>query len=124
MRSILFGSALRAILPYVSGHGRVLSPPFRAPGSAFKSACGQQIFNTESSDENGNIQQEMQTSKGQSDFDPTKCVLDVCKGYQFADNTANVQTFTAGQVVNIMAEITAPHTGVMNVSVLNAQTNT
>jgi hypothetical protein len=65
----------------------------------------------------------LQVAKGQSDFDPTKCNVWLCKGYQFADNSNGVQAYTAGQVVPITVDISAPHTGVANVSIVNAQTN-
>jgi hypothetical protein len=48
----------------------------------------------------------------------------MCKGLQLADNTANVQSFQPGQVVNLLATIPIPHEGPMNVSVINTQTNT
>lgn len=42
---------------------------------------------------------------------------------KFADNTANVQTFQPGQVVNMLASIPIPHEGPMNVSVIDMKTN-
>lgn len=69
------------------------------------------------------MQQLEQLAKSQKDFIADQCNLSLCKGLQFADNQANVQTFTAGQVVPIKADIKAPHKGVMNMSVVNTQTN-
>lgn len=60
----------------------------------------------------------------QSDYNAAKCNLFLCKGYQFQDNTANVQTFSPGQVIPMIAVISAPRTGTCNVSVVNTQTNT
>ncbi|KAH8744389.1 hypothetical protein F5883DRAFT_378246, partial [Diaporthe sp. PMI_573] len=40
-----------------------------------------------------------------------------------ADNTANVQFFTAGQTVSVKVDIRAPHTGNCNVSMINLGTN-
>lgn len=53
-----------------------------------------------------------------TNFNPTACNVFMCKGL------ANVQTFNAGQVVNMLASIPIPHEGPMNVSVINTQTNT
>ncbi|KAJ0329635.1 hypothetical protein COL5a_004202 [Colletotrichum fioriniae] len=44
-------------------------------------------------------------------------------GAKFEDNKANVQTFKAGQVVNMKAEIPIPHEGPMNVSIVDTATN-
>lgn len=123
MKFTIAASAVIALLPFVSAHGIIKDPPIRAPGEAFKAACGEQVNNVASGDLNGNIQQEIQNAMNDQTFDGTKCNLQLCKGYQFDDNTANVQTFTAGQVVPIMADITAPHTGVMNVSIVDTSTN-
>ncbi|KAK1482402.1 hypothetical protein CTAM01_13562 [Colletotrichum tamarilloi] len=49
--------------------------------------------------------------------------LDLCRGAKFEDNKANVQTFKAGQVVNMKAEIPIPHEGPMNVSIVDTATN-
>jgi hypothetical protein len=35
----------------------------------------------------------------------------MCKGLQFADNAAKVQTFQPGQVLNMLASIPIPHEG-------------
>ncbi|KAK0194070.1 hypothetical protein F5146DRAFT_1101799 [Armillaria mellea] len=93
------------------GHGKLTSPSPRSDtiGSAFSEACGSQLLSVETSDPYGNIQQEMQTSTVNSSI----CNLWLCKGYQFADNEANVQSYTAGQTISMTAEIRAPHTGVI-----------
>lgn len=79
---------------------------------------------TSFADADGNQQQLEQIAKNQKDFDPAACNLGLCKGFQFADVApANVQAFTAGQVVPIKAEIKAPHPGVANVSVVDTATN-
>lgn len=111
------------LIATVAAHGIVTSPPTRVAGDAFKASCGEQAFNTLSSDAYGNIQQLQQTAQSQKDFNATACDFAQCKGLQFADNTGNVQTFTAGQVVPVTVDIRAPHTGVANVSVVNTQTN-
>lgn len=108
----------------VSAHGRVTSPTPRPLGDAMKAACGDQVWNMQSSDNNGNIQTMAQIGTSQSDFDATKCHLWQCRGYQFGDATdASIQSFTAGQKVPFVVDIAAPHTGVANVSVVDLGAN-
>ncbi|KAK1982640.1 hypothetical protein LZ30DRAFT_558108, partial [Colletotrichum cereale] len=116
-------SKILAVLSFVaavSAHGKVTSPAPRVAGDAFKAACGETLFNTEKSDPFGNIQGLAQQAKN---LDASKCDLALCKGYQFADNAANVQSFAPGQKVDFKVEIRAPHTGVANVSVVETGTN-
>ncbi|KAK7699896.1 hypothetical protein SLS64_011327 [Diaporthe eres] len=108
----------------VSAHGRVTSPTPRPLGDAMKAACGDQVWNMQSSDNNGNIQTMAQIGTSQSDFDATKCHLWQCRGYQFDDATdASIQSFTAGEKVPFVVDIAAPHTGVANVSVIDLGAN-
>ncbi|KAI5920369.1 chitin binding domain-containing protein [Camillea tinctor] len=106
------------------GHGFVTSPPARMPGDAMAAACGQQVEINQKSDNYGNIQGELQVASSQSDYNAEECNIWLCKGYKFADNTANVQTFSAGQVVPFKVDIRAPHTGVANVTIVSTSTNT
>ncbi|OHW96265.1 chitin binding protein [Colletotrichum incanum] len=105
----------------VSAHGKVTSPTPRPAGDAFKEACGNTMWNTEQSDPYGNIQGLAQQAG--SSLDASKCQLELCKGYKFADNSANVQSYTPGQTVDFKVEIRAPHTGVANVSVVDTTSN-
>lgn len=52
------------------------------------------------------------------------CNIFLCKGAQFSDNEANVQTFAAGDVVNFEAQLPIPHEGPANVSIIDTVTNT
>ncbi|KAI1640891.1 chitin binding domain-containing protein [Biscogniauxia mediterranea] len=106
------------------GHGFVTSPQARMPGDAMAAACGQQVEINQQSDNYGNIQGELQVASSQSDYNAEECNIWLCKGYKFADNTANVQTFTAGQVVPFVVDIRAPHTGIANVTIVSTATNT
>ncbi|GKT40450.1 uncharacterized protein ColSpa_00631 [Colletotrichum spaethianum] len=105
----------------VSAHGKVTSPTPRVAGDAFKEACGTTMWNTEQSDPYGNIQGLAQQAG--SSLDASKCELALCKGYKFADNSANIQSYTPGQTVDFKVEIRAPHTGVANVSVVDTTSN-
>ncbi|ORY58241.1 uncharacterized protein BCR38DRAFT_78771 [Pseudomassariella vexata] len=111
---------ISAVIPLVAGHGYITSPQPRVVGSAMEEACGTQIYNQLKSDINGNIQGEIQNK--QDDFTDA-CNLWLCKGLQFADNTANVQSYNAGDVVDVVYDIRAPHTGVANVSIVDTATN-
>lgn len=114
--------AFTSLLSTVAAHGMVTSPPPRALGLNFKDACGEQLFNNQNADPYGNIQALAQLIKA-DDFNATACDLAFCKGYQFSDaNAADIQQFTAGQTLPMKVEIRAPHTGVANVSIVDAAT--
>ncbi|EQB49938.1 hypothetical protein CGLO_10670 [Colletotrichum gloeosporioides Cg-14] len=98
--SITAATALLASM--VSAHGNIISPPARAPGPAMAKACGQENDLTNP---------------------PATCQLDLCRGATFEDNKAQVQTFKAGQVVNMRAALPIPHEGPMNVSIVDTKTN-
>ncbi|TRM67812.1 chitin binding domain-containing protein [Schizophyllum amplum] len=108
----------------VAAHGKLSSPAPRSAtvGDAFGSACGTQMLSQVTSDPYGNIQGEMQVAA--SDFDASACNVWQCKGYQFADNQANVQSYTAGEIIPMVVEIRAPHTGTANVSIVSTASNT
>ncbi|GFF23476.1 hypothetical protein IFM46972_00689 [Aspergillus udagawae] len=116
--------ALAGLVSMVHGHGFVSSPKPRMPGPAMKAACGNQVEINQQSDNYGNIQGELQVAKGQSDYTAGECDIWLCKGYKFADNKDNVYSYTAGQTVDFVVDIRAPHTGVANVSVVDTATNT
>lgn len=59
--------------------------------------------------------------KPETDALPGK--LDLCRGATFEDNTARVQTFTAGQQVPITVDLPIPHEGPCNVSIVDTRTN-
>jgi hypothetical protein len=93
------------------------------PGSAMAAACGNQVQVNQESDNYGNIQGELQVASSQSDYKAADCDIWLCKGYKFADNKDNVQSYTAGQKVPFTVDIRAPHTGVANVSVVDTSSN-
>ncbi|RHZ62313.1 uncharacterized protein CDV56_108628 [Aspergillus thermomutatus] len=116
--------ALAGLVSMVHGHGFVTSPQPRMPGAAMKAACGNQVEINQQSDNYGNIQGELQVAKSQSDYNAEECDIWLCKGYKFADNKDNVYSYTAGQTVDFVVDIRAPHTGVANVSVVDTASNT
>ncbi|ORY18348.1 chitin binding domain-domain-containing protein [Clohesyomyces aquaticus] len=119
MKSNVYAFAgLTGLISTVSGHGFVTSPKARMPGTAMGKACGAQVLSNQASDNYGNIQGEIQIASNQADYDAAACDIWLCKGYKLADNTANVQTYTAGQVVPMTVNIRAPHTGTANISII------
>ncbi|CAE6456762.1 unnamed protein product [Rhizoctonia solani] len=111
-----------ALAGQVMGHGLVTSPPIRQPGDAFKANCGEQMYYNVESDAAGNIQQLNQLKA--TSFSAGSCNLNLCKGLQFADvSSANIQSWTAGQVIPIKVDIRAPHTGTANVSIIDTASN-
>ncbi|KAH6691549.1 hypothetical protein F5X68DRAFT_252579 [Plectosphaerella plurivora] len=100
----------------VSAHGNVLTPEPRQPGPAMVAACGQANVNAVLADPSIPLENFQNV--------PATCKLDLCRGATFADNTARVQTFTAGQQVPITVDLPIPHEGPCNVSVVDTRTNT
>ncbi|RDW80914.1 hypothetical protein BP5796_05612 [Coleophoma crateriformis] len=117
-------AAAAGLITTVSAHGMITSPTPRSAGTAMEAACGQQVYNNQASDSYGNIQGELQVAATQTDYNAAECDIWLCKGFKFADNTANVQSYTAGQVVPFTFDVRAPHTGTANVSIVNTATNT
>ncbi|KAL4787439.1 hypothetical protein BJX76DRAFT_354152 [Aspergillus varians] len=115
--------AVAGLVSLANAHGYITTPKPRLPGDAMSSACGQQVYNNQAADRAGNVQGELQVAASQSDYNEAACHIWLCKGYQFADNKANVQSYTAGESVDFVIDIVAPHTGVANVSVVDTSTN-
>ncbi|KAK6406349.1 hypothetical protein LTR95_018668, partial [Oleoguttula sp. CCFEE 5521] len=103
-----------SLLALANAHGMISSPKPREAGPAMKASCGEQVYNMQSSDSYGNVQGELQIAHTQTDYNAATCDMWLCKGFKYADNTANVQKYTAGQTVPITVDIRAPHTGVAN----------
>ncbi|KAI5117687.1 hypothetical protein M0805_003477 [Coniferiporia weirii] len=119
--SVVF--AIATFAATVVAHGNVASPSARSVGSEMTSVCGHVVSGLLSSDINTN-QQQLEQNSGQSGGGYTEaCELFQCKGTQFADNSANVHSFSQGQTIPFSVNIVAPHTGVANVSVINLKTN-
>ncbi|KAH6671018.1 hypothetical protein B0J14DRAFT_484903 [Halenospora varia] len=88
------------------------------------STCGASLASQITADNTSHVEGLPEAAALIPNFNATACNVFLCKGLQFADNTANVQTFQPGQVVNMLATIPIPHEGPMNVSVINTATNT
>lgn len=112
------------LITTVSTHDFIASPQARLAGSAMEAVCGTQVYDNQASDNYGNIQGELQVAATQTDYNAAECNIWLCKGYKYGDNTANVQSWTAGQVVDFTFDVRAPHTGYANVSIVNTATDT
>lgn len=86
-------------------------------------ACGASVAALVTADNTSHVEGMPEAAAAITNFNSTACNVFLCKGLQFADNTANVQTFQPGQVVNMLASIPIPHEGPMNVSIINTETN-
>jgi len=113
--------ALASVLSSASGHGVIVSPPPRTPGAAYQAVCGNTIYNNQKADPAGPVELLLQSAG--SIVDAAACNMWLCKGYQFADNGANVQTYARGEKVPMRVDIRAPHTGYANVSIVDTASN-
>ncbi|KAJ5488114.1 Chitin-binding domain 3 [Penicillium expansum] len=100
MKNFTPALAFASIISLVNAHGFVTSPAARQPGTAMGAACGKQVLSNQESDKYGNIQGELQVAATQSDYNAAECDIWLCKGYKFADNKDNVQSYTAGEKVD------------------------
>ncbi|KAJ7149295.1 hypothetical protein C8R43DRAFT_888214 [Mycena crocata] len=105
-----------------AAHGVVTTPVPRAIGAANLAACGSNVNTILKSDKFGPI--ENAAIFPGPDYNATACHLFFCRGYQFADNTANTRVYASGTVVPFHVDMEAHHTGLANVSVVNLATQT
>lgn len=137
-------TALFSVASFAStalAHGHITSPPIRAVGPASKhilsisrnwcltgrsvtTACGSAVASLAGQDVDDHIEGLPELVATTPNFDAAACNVFLCRGMQFADNTANVQTVKPGQVINMLASLPILHEGPMNVSVINTKTNT
>ena len=117
--------SLAGLVTQASAHGLVREPATRAPGEAAEAACGNIMTEFYQADLTSYPESLFRANPGGlgPSYDPKKCNLWLCKGYQFADNAANVQSYTAGQVIDLDVWIRIPHSGHANVSVVDTASN-
>lgn len=110
--------SLVAVLSGVTAHGLVQSPATRQPGNVTAAACGKTMVDFYKADGTSYPEALFRANPGGlKGFDPQRCNLYLCKGYQFGDNTASVQAYAAGQEVDYKVWIRIPHAGVSNLFV-------
>lgn len=114
---------LLGAIPVVLSHGLVQKPATRAPGAATAAACGQAMVNFYKQDETSYPEALLRSNPRPQGYDAKKCNLWLCKGYQFADNAANVQAYKPGDQVDLEVYIRIPHKGYANVSVVDTAAN-
>ena len=105
---------LLGLLSGATAHGLVQSPPTRSPSDATAAVCGQTMVNFYKADNTSYPEALFRANpSGLHDgYDPEKCNLWLCKGYQFEDNAAGVQQYSPGQEVTYKVWIRVPHEGV------------
>ncbi|KNG51028.1 chitin binding protein [Stemphylium lycopersici] len=118
MKSFTVAAAIAGFASSVAAHGYISEPAPRMPGDGLKAACGDQVYNTQSSDHYGNIQGALQNLQG----DHPDCRMWQCKGIPFSD-AGEIFEYTAGQKIPMKVEIRAPHDGSANVSIVNIATD-
>ena len=91
---------LAGLLTQVSAHGLVTKPATRTPGKATAAACGKTMATFYQADNTSYPEALLRANpKGLTDgFSAKNCNLWLCKGYQFADNAANVKSYKTGDV--------------------------
>ncbi|XDG01316.1 hypothetical protein ABKA04_000931 [Annulohypoxylon sp. FPYF3050] len=115
---------LAAFAATVSAHGLILSPTPRGPGDASVAACGQSVVDNVKNDKTSHVEGLPELAAADPDYKADECNVWLCKGLQYGDNTANVQTYTAGQSVPIEVQLSIPHVGSANVSIVDTKTDT
>jgi len=119
MKSYTAAVAIAGFASSVAAHGTITSPTPRMAGEGLKAACGDQVFNQQSSDGYGNVQGALQNLQGSH----PDCRIWQCKGIPFED-AGEVFSYTAGQKIPMTIEIRAPHDGVANVSIVKISSDT
>lgn len=120
LSSLLTAASLAAT---VSSHGLIVKPTPRGPGAASLAACGSAVTNNIKGDLTSHVEGLPEAAKTDKKYVAAECNLWLCRGLQFGDNTANVATYTPGQVVPFTVKITIKHAGTANVSVVDTKTN-
>jgi hypothetical protein len=117
--------SVAGLVARASAHGLVRKPATRSPGQATEAVCGKIMTQFYQADNTSYPEALLRANPGglKAPYDPKKCNLWLCKGYQFADNAANVQSYKAGQVVDLDVWIRIPHKGYANVSVVDTASN-
>ncbi|GAB1313708.1 Chitin-binding, domain 3 [Madurella fahalii] len=118
--------AVAGLAAQASAHGLVRTPATRQPGTATEAACGRTMVRFYTDDATSYPEALLRANpRGLTDgYDAAKCNLWLCKGYQFGDNEANVQSYKPGDVVDMEVFIRIPHRGHANVSVVDTASNT
>jgi hypothetical protein len=117
--------SLLAAATQVAAHGLVQKPATRHPGDATQAVCGKTMVTFYKADNTSYPEALMRANpRGLTDgYDATKCDLYLCRGYQFADNSAQVQKYKPGDKIDMEVWIRIAHKGHANVSVVDTKAN-
>lgn len=117
--------SLLGLAALASCHGLVTKPATRSAGDATGAVCGKTMETFFQMDNTSYPEALLRANPhGWPGYDPSKCNLWLCRGYQFADNAAHVQSYRPGDVVDMEVWIRIPHKGYANVSVVDTASNT
>jgi len=116
-------AAVASLAATVSSHGLISKPTPRGPGAASLAACGSAVTNNIKGDLTSHVEGLPEAAKTDSKYNAAECNLWLCRGLQFADNTANVQTYTPGESVHMDVKISIKHVGTANVSIVDTKAN-
>jgi len=120
-KSLLVAATLVAT---TSSHGIITKPWPRTPGNATIAACGTAVVNEIKADNTTHVEGLPEAAATDSGYHAAECNLFLCRGLQYGDNTAYVNKYTPGQVLEIDVYIRIKHEGTANVSVVDAKSNT
>jgi len=115
--------AVAALFNRAASHGIITIPYPRAVGDASLAACGSGVTNLIKADNTSHVEGLPEAAAADTAYNAKLCNLWLCKGLQFADNTANVEAYYPGQVVPINVFIRVPHEGTANVSIVDTTVN-
>lgn len=116
--------SLIVLAAQASCHGLVTKPATRFAGNATGAVCGKTMETFFQMDNTSYPEALLRANPyGWPGYNPQKCNLWLCRGYQFADNTAHVESYRPGDVVDMEVWIRIPHKGYANVSVVDTAAN-
>jgi hypothetical protein len=107
----------------VSSHGKITSPTPRDPGDASLAARGKAVTNNIKGDLTSHVEGLPEAAKTDLTYKAADYNLWLCRELQFADNKANVRTYTAGHAVHFDVKIVVRHTGTANMSIVDMKSN-
>jgi hypothetical protein len=110
--------AILVILPLVSTHGILISPPPRSTGEKSLSYCGEEINSILKNDNQTSLNALQIASSTSNTYNAKKCNLLFCRGLQLEDNKHGIQEWVPGQVVELKVWTRIPHTGWMSVAIV------
>ncbi|CAO2653853.1 Nn.00g105860.m01.CDS01 [Neocucurbitaria sp. VM-36] len=117
-------AALVSLIPLAASHGLITTPPSRPVGPAIIANCGAKVEQDIRLDNTSHVEGLPELAAKDAAYNAAKCNLWLCKGLQFADNpTANIQTWTPGQVIPIKVWLRIPHEGSANVSIVETKSD-